>query len=173
MGCSNFKKSESNNSEKIESAKDLIEKTIENRFLYVFDVDSLKTETEYELTIEKNDSIIKYHYKNITDSEKNMNFKFVRKSKLLTFFGIGFEFKLIKKEHLSENKLSKLNFDLYVLTESIDDGNGPMFFNPNYGILNLDNGWGRQYLFLNEDKESEYAKNLMELIYKKTLYNNV
>ncbi len=171
LSCSNSKKSDAKPSEQNKIPENQIEKIIEKRFLYVFDIDYLKTEMEYELTTERSDSLVIYHYKNLTNSEKNMDFKFIRKTKQLFFSGT--EFELIKEDHYSENKLSELNFDLYVLNEPVDDGNGPMFFNPNYGILNLDNGWGKRFLYLKKDKETEFAKKLIKILEEKTFYNNV
>ncbi|WP_299111534.1 hypothetical protein [uncultured Winogradskyella sp.] len=125
----------------------------------------------YELTKKINDSSIIYNYKNLSDSEKNIGFKFLKKTNQLFF--IGTEFELIKENHYSDKTLSEQGFDLYVLAEPIDDGNGPMFFNPEYGILNLDNGWGMDLIFLKNGQKTELAKELNITLKEKTFYNNV
>lgn len=88
-------------------------------------------------------------------------------------FFLGTEFELIKKDHYTDKALSELKFDLYVMTESVDDGNGPMFFNPEYGILNLDNGWGMNFLYLKTGQQALLAEKLNELLKEKMSYNNV
>lgn len=121
---------------------------------------------EYELTTEENDSIIKYDYMNLTDTEKNMVFKFVKKTESLIAFGTDFQ--LIKKDLFVDNELSNLSFDLYALSEPIIDGNGPIFFNTEYGVLNLDNSWGKRFLYLKKEKEPKFAEKLIEVLSNKT-----
>ncbi|MFI0431224.1 hypothetical protein [Mariniflexile sp. HMF6888] len=168
LSCSNSKKSDNLKSEKNQLPINQIEKVIEKRFVYEFYVDSLKREMIYELTKKINDSSIIYHYKNLSDSEKNKSFKFLKKSNQL--FLLGTEFELIKEKHYSDKNLSESDFDLYVLAESIDDGNGPMFFNPEYGILNLDNGWGMDLIYLKRGQKAELAKELIKTLKEKTFY---
>lgn len=141
------------------------EKHVEERFLYVFNIDSLETKMKYELTIKNNDSLTIYNYKNLIDSEKNMDFKFIKKTNQLFFSGT--EFKLIKKRHFSDRNLSKNDFDLYILTKHIYDGNGPVFFNPEYGVLNLDNGWGRNFLYLKKEENDQFTKTIMTTLKEK------
>ncbi|WP_426430111.1 hypothetical protein ACPX19_11305 [Winogradskyella sp. HB-48] len=171
LSCSNSKKSDSLESEQNKTAQIQVEENIEKRFLYDFFVDSLKRKMEYELTKKIKDSSIIYHYKNLTDSEKNLNFKFLKKTNQLFFAGT--EFRLIKENHYSNKSLSEFNFDLYVLVESMDDGNGPMFFNPEYGILNLDNGWGMDLIFLKNEQKTELVKEINKTLKEKTFYNTV
>ncbi len=167
MSCSNSKKSDTLQSELNTKSQFQVEK----RFLYEFFVDSLQKEMEYELTKKIKDSSIIYNYKNLNDDEKNMSFKFVKNTNQLFF--VGTEFELIKKDHYTDKALSELKFDLYVMTESVDDGNGPMFFNPEYGILNLDNGWGMNFLYLKTGQQAQLAEKLNEILKEKTSYNNV
>ncbi len=145
LSCSNSKKSENLKSENNQPPISEIEEVIENRFVYEFYVNSLKREMTYEVTKKINDSSIIYIYKNLSDNEKNLGFKFLKKTNQLFF--IGTEFELIKENYYSDKTLSERDFDLYALAEPMDDGNGPMFFNPEYGILNLDNGWGMDIIF--------------------------
>lgn len=145
------------------------EKHIEERFLYVFNIDSLETKMKYELTIKNNDSLMIYKYKNLIDSEKNMNFKFIKKTYQLFFSGT--EFKLIKKDSFSDKNLSELNFDIYILTEPLDDGNGPIFFNPEYGVLNLENGWGRNFLYLKKEEEAQFTKTIITTLKEKVFFH--
>jgi len=145
------------------------EKHIEERFLYVFNIDSLETKMKYELTIKNNDSLTIYKYKNLIDSEKNMDFKFIKKTNQLFFSGT--EFKLIKKGHFSDRNLSKFGFDLYILTKHIYDGNGPIFFNPEYGVLNLDNGWGRSFLYLKKEEEAQSTKTIITTLKEKVFFH--
>ena len=171
LSCSNSKKSDNSKSEQNIKSEIQIKNATEKRFLYEFFVDSLKREMEYELNKKITDSSIIYYYKNLSDSEKNMSFKFIEKTNQLFF--AGSEFELIKEDHYSDKSLSEFNFDLYVLVESMNDGNGPMFFNPKYGILNLDNGWGMNFLYLKAGQKSEIAEKINEILKEKTFYNNV
>ncbi|CAM1356166.1 conserved hypothetical protein [Tenacibaculum ascidiaceicola] len=144
-------------------------KRVEERFLYVFNIDSLKTKMKYELTIKNNDSLTIYKYKNLIESEKNMDFKFIHKTNQLFFSGT--EFKLIKKGSFSDKNLSELNFDTYILTEPLDDGNGPIFFNPEYGVLNLENGWGRNFLYLKKEEEAQFTKTIITTLKEKVFFH--
>ena len=134
----------------------------ENRTLYIFDLDSLKRTENYKLTIETKDSIIKYEYLNLDDNEKNVNLRFNLNSKTLSLD--FWEFELTKKNKYSESELSETEFDLYKLKEPITDGNGPMLFNINYGILNIDNGWGMKFIYLKSDNNSKLTTNIIKTL---------
>lgn len=134
----------------------------ENRTLYVFDMDTLKRTEKYKLTIETKDSIIKYKYQNLNEDENNINLSFNINSKILS--KAFWEFKLTKKNKYSESKLSETEFDLYELKEPVTDGNGPMLFNINYGILNIDNGWGMKFIYLKSDDDSKLTNDIIKTL---------
>src|SRR5690606_6397954 len=104
-------------------------------------------------------------------TRRSSDLKFRKKSNQLLFNGT--EFELIKEKHYSDKNLSKSDFDLYVLAEPTDDGNGPMFFNPEYGILNLNNGWEMDLIYLKSGRKTELVKELNKTLKEKTFYNNV
>src|SRR5690606_18414468 len=94
LRCSNSKKTDNPKSKKNQLPVNQNDQIIEKRFDYELYGDSLEKEMEYELNKKVNDSSIIYHYKNLTDSEKTMSFKFRKKSNQLLFNGT--EFELIK-----------------------------------------------------------------------------
>lgn len=139
---------------------------LESRVIYSFDLDSLVKKETYNLNILRKDTILVYKYINTLDSTKNMTFVFNIKSEVLTFG--PFDFKKAEDNFYTNAQLSSLNFDLYDLKIPVMDGNGPMLFNENYGILNVDNtSWTYQYLFLPTGQEShELAGQIMNKLKK-------
>ena len=131
----------------------------EKRTLYIFDLDSLKRTENYKLTIETIDSIVKYQYRNLTDKEKNVTVRYNLNSKVLSLD--FWEFELIEKNKYSDSKLSNKEFDLFQLKETVTDGNGPMLFNENYGLLNIDNGWGMKFIYLKTENKPELTKDII------------
>ena len=125
-------------------------------------MDTLKRTEKYKLTIETKDSIIKYKYQNLNEDENNINLSFNINSKILS--KAFWEFKLTKKNKYSESKLSETEFDLYELKEPVTDGNGPMLFNINYGILNIDNGWGMKFIYLKSDDDSKLTNDIIKTL---------
>ena len=124
-----------------------------SRVIYSFERDSLVTEESYKLHILNDDTIWVYRYINTSDSRKNMTFRFNTKTGVLKFG--PFDFKKAERNFFSNRKLSSTNFDLYELKVPVIDGNGPMLFNKEYGVLNVDNtSWTYQYLLLPERQES-------------------
>ena len=117
---------------------------IVNRILYVYEFDSLKTKTDYELKILERDSVRIFKYKNLKDSTRNMTFRFNKLNSNL-YFGSD-KFNVVE----SDNYRTEFNFDKYELTEPIMDGVGPILFNKTYGVLAWDNNWGNQFYFVNE-----------------------
>ena len=164
LSCSNSKKADTSTLEvKANSVSDSI--TIkENRVLIIFDVETFVRTEKYELTIVNSENAISYHYKNLSDEDKNMDFKFDKNSNWLYFSDMPFQ--LVKKNEYLESKLSKTNFDLYEMIDQMDDGNGPMLFNKDYGILNFDNGWGRFFVYLKTNNDSILAKELILKVYQ-------
>ena len=63
----------------------------ETRNLTVFEFDSLVSKADYELSIRERDSVIIYNYKNINDSTKNKDFRYLKRSDRL--LAGPFEFK--------------------------------------------------------------------------------
>ncbi|MDC8003542.1 hypothetical protein POV27_05735 [Aureisphaera galaxeae] len=122
--------------------KDFVEK--EHRDLIVYDYDKLIRENQCELTRIEKDSIILFKYKNLVDSTKNMVFSFLKYKDLL-YFGPN-EFTLKERKYL----VKEVAFDKYE-TEPIVDGMGPILFNAKYGILVMENGWGKQFHYLKEN----------------------
>ena len=140
------------------------ENITEKRTLYVFDLDSLKRTENYKLTIETKDSIVKYQYRNLTDNEKNVTVRYNLNSKVLSLD--FWEFELAEKSKYSDSELSNKEFDLFQLKESVTDGNGPMLFNENYGLLNIDNGWGMKFIYLKTENKRELTKDIIENLNK-------
>ncbi|WP_157757612.1 hypothetical protein [Pseudalgibacter alginicilyticus] len=88
-----------------------------------------------------------------------MDFKFDEKSQWIYFSGIAF--KLVKKKYFFDSKLSESKFDLYETVDKFDDGMGPALFNKDYGVLNIDNGWGKFFIYLKTDIDSILAKKII------------
>ena len=99
---------------------------IVNRILYVYEYDSLKSKTDYELKILERDSVRIFKYNNLKDSTRNMSFRFNKLNSNL-YFGPD-KFKVVE----SKNYRTEFNFDKYELTEPIMDGVGPILFNKTY-----------------------------------------
>ena len=114
------------------------------RILYVYEFDSLKSKTDYELKILERDSVRIFKYNNLKDSTRNMSFRFNKITSNL-YFGPD-KFNIVE----SHNYRTKFNFDKFELTEPIMDGVGPILFNKTYGVLAWDNNWGNQFYFVNE-----------------------
>ena len=120
------------------------------RILYVYEVDSLKRKMEYELDIKEIDSMTIYKYRNLIDSTKNISFRF---NKVKSYLYFGFEkFNIIEFDNYQTGAFT---FDKYVSSEASIDGNGPILFNKNYGVLAWDNGWGNQYYFVTNTNQDD------------------
>ncbi|MHC1775474.1 MAG: hypothetical protein AB9834_08685 [Lentimicrobium sp.] len=59
-------------------------------------------------------------------------------------------------DFFENNEISKDQFDLYEQKVPVTDGNGPMLFNQQYGVLNIDNSyWTYHYLLLPEGQGND------------------
>lgn len=120
------------------------------RILYVYEFDSLIRKMEYEQEINEIDSMTIYKYRNLIDATKNISFRF---NKVKSYLYFGFErFKIIE---FNNYQIGTINFDKYISSEPSIDGNGPILFNKNYGVLAWDNGWGNQYYFVTNKNEDD------------------
>ncbi len=117
---------------------------IVKQVLYVYEFDTLKSKTDYELKILEKDSVRIFKYNNLIDSTRNISFRFNKLNSNL-YFGPD---KFIVVE--SNNYRTEFNFDKYESSEPIMDGVGPILFNKTYGALAWDNNWGNQFYFVNE-----------------------
>ncbi|MCC7521519.1 MAG: hypothetical protein IT220_07795 [Flavobacteriaceae bacterium] len=120
------------------------ETIILKRILNIYENDSVKSKTVYELKIIERDSVRIYKYINPKDSTRNINFRYFKWNK--NVISGPFEYKL----SISNYYQSKLNFDKYEPIENMIDGPGLILFNQTYGIL----AWGDWY-FLNSETISE------------------
>lgn len=131
----------------------------ELRNLIVYEFDSIKKQTPYELIIREKDSVLIYNYKSKNDSTKNMSFRYLKYNGNLLFgpdeFGIS-----VKNEFQSDFK-----FDQYNLTKEVIDGMGALLFNRTYGVLGFDNGWGKQFYYLTEQNINEIK---LPILYRET-----
>lgn len=117
--------------------------SIDSRRLIVYDFDTIITNDIYSLTTKYRDSTIFYEYLNLTDSTKNMTFRFIRNTNKIHFGPTEFELK-------SRNILkTDMRFDRYE-DEPVPDGMGSLYFNENYGILGFYNGQGMQFHFITD-----------------------
>lgn len=119
---------------------------------------------KYDLSIEVKDSVTYYRYKFPFEKRKDFNFKFYRYEQKINFG--PFEFKKTQKNKYKQIQISSFYFDLYEINEFIIDGNGPILFNPDYGVLTVDNGWGTQVLFLKENNDKELTNGILDLLNK-------
>lgn len=131
----------------------------EKRVAYEFDLDYLKKVHQYNLVIEEQDSIIKYSYENVLDSTKNINFKFFPNSNRILFS--FFELKEDKTSKYINDSLSASPFNLYKLKDNVMDGDRAMFFNKDYGLLNIDTGWRMKLIILKNQDNLEEAKKII------------
>ena len=129
---------------------------IESRLLVVYEFDTIVRENDYKLTIKDRDSFIRYEYLNLVDSTKNMNFHFVKDVNKIHFGPVEFD---LEERNIFQ---TTLEFDRYE-TEPIADAMGSLFFNRDYGILGLDNGWGMQFHYLTDKNIKQYD---LPLFYK-------
>jgi hypothetical protein len=136
--------------------------TYKKRVAYEFDLDSLKKVHDYNLIIEEQDSIIKYAYENVLDSTKNINFKFFPNSNRILFS--FFELKEDKTSNYINDSLSASAFNLYKLKDNVMDGDRAMFFNKDYGLLNIDTGWRMKLVILKNQDNLEEAKNIIDYL---------
>ncbi|MGV6832045.1 MAG: hypothetical protein ACWA5P_10870 [bacterium] len=150
LSCSQFNNSKT---DEVQEHKKVEENIIQEiRTLHVYDVETFQRFEDYQLDLKTTDSTFVYLYKNTNDSLKNMSFKYYKESKLLYFTGEPFQ--LIKSDYCFIKSLSDTKFDLYETIEKYDDGMGPILFNKNYGVLNLDNGWGTFFIYLKSENDS-------------------
>tara|TARA_R110002096_G_scaffold406508_2_gene604787 strand:+ start:212 stop:727 length:516 start_codon:yes stop_codon:yes gene_type:complete len=130
---------------------------------YVKDAsDSLAFQRPYRLQILDQDTVLIYKYSYSVDSTKNMIFRFNPETQILT---LGpFDLEKVEAEFFKNGKLTQNHFDLYDLKIPVTDGNGPMLFNQEYGVLNVDNSfWSYHYLFLPEgQKNAELAEKILK-----------
>ncbi|MBO3100281.1 hypothetical protein [Gelidibacter pelagius] len=133
----------------------------ETRNLTVFEFDSLVSKADYELSIRERDSVIIYNYKNINDSTKNKDFRYLKHSDQL--LAGPFEFKKTENHHYPTFE----NFNYYDSDPGIMDGMGPVIFNDEFGVLGFDNGMGTQYYFTNDS----IGKIELPILYKQTELN--
>jgi hypothetical protein len=117
---------------------------VTKRILFVYEFDSLKSKTEYDLEILERDSLRIFKYTNLKDSSRNISFRFNKMNSNLYFWTDQFSVAEVKNFH------AKFYFDKYDLTEPIIDGTGPILFNKSYGVLAWDNNWGNQFYFVDE-----------------------
>ena len=130
----------------------------ELRNLTVFEFDSLVSKADYELRIRERDSVIIYNYRNLNDSTKNQNFRYLKYSDIL--LAGPFEFIKTKNNYYPNFE----NFNYYNSDPGIMDGMGPVIFNNEFGVLGFDNGMGTQYYFTNDLTE----KIKLPILYKRT-----
>jgi len=130
----------------------------EIRNLTVFEFDSLVSKADYELSIRERDSVIIYNYRNINDSTKNKDFRYLKHSDRL--LAGPFEFEKTENHYYPNFE----NFNYYNSDPGIMDGMGPIIFNNEFGILGFDNGMGTQYYFTNDLTE----KIELPILYKRT-----
>jgi len=133
-----------------------------SRTVKVYENDSLKTEMQYELTISKIDSGFIYNYENLSDNKKNMTFKYIKSKNRLHIHSANLG--LYSVGNYSFKKTDSKEFDLFVETELMLDGHGPVLFNEKYGVLSSDNGWGVDFLFLPTESSNEMDKEVLKNI---------
>lgn len=124
--------------------------------------DSLAFQRPYQLQILDQDTVLIYRYSYSGDSTKNMGFRFNPETHILT---VGpFDLEKVESDFFKNGKLTEKHFDLYDLKIPVTDGNGPMLFNQEYGVLNVDNSfWSYHYLFLSEgQKNTELAEQILK-----------
>ena len=75
-----------------------------------------------------------------------------------------FDLEAVEPEFFKNEELTDTHFDLFNLKIPVNDGNGPMLFNEEYGVLNVDNSfWTYQYLFLPEGQNNaELAEEILK-----------
>ena len=137
---------------------------VERRVLYDFYLDSLKRNYSYTLTVVHKDSIINYEYINMDDSEKNISIEYNLHKGIISFYDV--EFEIYEKNQYFDSEVSSKRFDLYRLKRFVDDGNGPMLFNRDYGLLNIDNGWGTILLFFQDTSKASKANKILQILKK-------
>ncbi len=142
---------------------------IESREMLAFNIsyvkgasDSLAFQRPYRLQILDQDTVLIYRYSYLVDSTKNMTFKFNPETQILTFG--PFDLEAVEPEFFKNEELTDTHFDLFNLKIPVTDGNGPMLFNKEYGVLNVDNSfWTYQYLFLPEgQKNAKLAEEILK-----------
>ena len=131
------------------------EPKIESRQLFVYSLDSLRRTYPYELTIEDLDSLVIYRYKNLEDSTRNMDFRYQKVAKTLSFTSSVLE---LEKEDVM---IQDMNFDIF--HSNVIDGEGPVLFNEVYGLLGWHNGWGDYFFFMTQENEYLLPIDLYEL----------
>ncbi len=126
------------------SFEELTEYPIRTEFrnLLVYEFDSIVKRMPYKLIITENDSAIIYSYKNLEDSRKDIGLQYQKQTASVFFAQQEFQLSIKNAFH------TDISFDEFTLTEVVNDGEGPILFNPIYGVLGWDNGWGMQFYFL-------------------------
>ena len=122
------------------------ETTIEKRTLFVFQTEQANPIMDYELTIQRSDSMSKYSYRNLSDEEKNMTFSYYKNAKYLVFSGE--KFVLSRASIFRNNQIFEGDFDRFQSKEPSIDGTEPILFNYEYGILGIGNSFGPDFVYL-------------------------
>ena len=129
--------------------------TIEPRTLFVFGHDTtnyekwvLESKSNYLLRITENDTVKVFKYIDSTDSTRGSSFKFRKKNGDLIWFAE--KFKVIDSADFKLNDGYSETFYLYEYVNLPIDGNGPFYFNPSFGTLNMDN-YSNQFIYLKID----------------------
>jgi hypothetical protein len=110
-----------------ESPTDVKSIYTESRYLYGISNDTLKLRTEYLLIKTVRDSIIKYEYRSVTDSTRNLKVSYLTKNKALRFDLTDYE--KYETKTIQSNSNSEIWFDKYEMKEPIIDGMSPVMFN--------------------------------------------
>ena len=137
---------------------------VENRILYVYNLDSLKQTENYKLIIDIRDTLTKYEYQNLTDQNKNMSVFYSPKTKTLKF---GMWKYILKQDgNFKVPSLSKAEFLNYKMQEQETDGTGPILFNPEYGILGIGNVMAPNFVYLKNQSDLNILEAIIEKLTK-------
>ncbi|NME70650.1 hypothetical protein [Flammeovirga aprica] len=144
------------------STKEKQTSTLNYRILHVVEGDSLFITREYDLVKDNHEEVEVYQYVNLEDKKWNMTFKYNKSTKVLSFVDSDFELK--EKDKFFDPSLSSVKFDLYTLSQPVIDGHGPLLFNSDYGILNLDNGLWKSSIYLKENDTTNKVQQILTMV---------
>lgn len=123
----------------------------------------MKTENFDGIILEKEKFLV-YKYISQKDSSKTITVKFDKTSERM-FFGPD-EYQKVVGRKINEQSLSKYDFEFFELVDPSIDGTGPILFNPDYGLLAINNVFGPTIILLKSKEDEEIKMGVLKELHR-------
>ena len=147
-----------------ESCGEVVKTTFGNHMAYVFGSENNPKEREYLLTKEIRTEVIKYHYRDEVDNERNIEFTYFPKTNTLNF-GPD-EFEETKNAEFKIESIVDIEFKRFHSTSDATDATEPIFFNEDYGVLAIGNVMGPTIVLLPYKSDLKTAKEIYKMTFE-------